>query len=242
MDELFDFHPRRDKLYKQVADRIQHLIIADSLRPGDRLPGERELAERMGVSRTVVREAVCVLNDRGLVKVKAGCGTYVQELSPRDAAAHIELFLKLRQAPKPFQDIHEIRRVIEVEAAGLAAQRATTQDWLALEAAMEGMATHRGDREAYMECDLAFHSALAAATHNDLFSVLLSPISDLLRKVILISVYAPRSEDEGLAHHRHILTQVKQRDPEKARQAMREHLDHAQHQVEMVRNQMDECD
>jgi GntR family transcriptional repressor for pyruvate dehydrogenase complex len=115
MKELFDFHPQRDRLYEQVADRIQLLNSGDSLRPGDRLSGERELAERMGVSRTIVREAVRVLNDRG--PMKAGCGTYVQELCSRDAASHIELFLKLRQAPKPFQDIHEICRVIEVEPA-----------------------------------------------------------------------------------------------------------------------------
>ena len=92
MDERFDFSLRRDKLYQQVADQIQELILTDSLRPGDRLPAERELAERMGVSRTVVREAFRVLCDRGLVKVKSGCGTYVQELSHKDAAASIELF------------------------------------------------------------------------------------------------------------------------------------------------------
>ena len=77
---MFDFSLRRDKLYQQVADRIQQLIAEDALRPGDKLPGERELAERMGVSRTVVREAIRALSVRGLVKVKPGCGTYVQEV------------------------------------------------------------------------------------------------------------------------------------------------------------------
>ena len=90
MDEMFGFPLKRDKLYKQVADRIQHLITADSLRPGDKLPGERELAEQMGVSRTVIREAIRVLSDRGLVHVKSGCGTYVRELSHKDAAASFE--------------------------------------------------------------------------------------------------------------------------------------------------------
>ena len=74
---MFGFSLQRDKLYKQVADKIQDLIAAESLRPGDKLPGERELADRMGVSRTVVREAIRVLGVRGLVRVKSGCGTYV---------------------------------------------------------------------------------------------------------------------------------------------------------------------
>lgn len=239
MDELFDFSLQRDKLYKQVADRIQQLIVEDSLRPGDKLPSERELADRIGVSRTVVREAIRALSVRGLIRVKPGCGTFIQEPSPRDAAANIGLFLKLRQIPRPFESIYEIRRMIEVEAAGLAAQRAAEPDYQAMEAAIKGMEAHQDDLAQYMEYDLAFHAALAAATHNELFNVLLSPISDLLREVILVSVHAPGSVEGGLAHHRRILRQVKGGDPEQARQAMREHLDHAQKLVEAVRQQID---
>ena len=91
MGELFSFDLQRDQLSMQVADRLQHLIVAESLKLGDQLPGERELAKRLGVSRTVVREALRVLADRGLLKVKQGCGTFVCDLSPKDAAAPIEL-------------------------------------------------------------------------------------------------------------------------------------------------------
>jgi GntR family transcriptional repressor for pyruvate dehydrogenase complex len=236
---MFDFSLQRDRLYQQVADRIQHLIAEDALRPGDKLPGERELAERMGVSRTVVREAIRALSVRGLVRVKSGCGTYVQELSPRDVAAHIELFLKLRQTTEPYRDIYEIRRMIEVEAAGLAATRAAESDCEAMEAAIEGMAASVEDRERYIEHDLAFHAALAAATHNELFNVLLSPISDLLQEFILVSVYAPGAFEDGLNHHRKILTQVRRGHPADAQTAMRDHLDHAQKMVEAVRTQME---
>jgi GntR family transcriptional repressor for pyruvate dehydrogenase complex len=238
MDEMFEFPLKRDKLYKQVADRIQNLIVADSVRPGDKLPGERELAERMGVSRTVIREAIRVLSDRGLVRVKSGCGTYVRELSHKDAAASIELFLKLRQSPESFQHAYEVRRMIEVEAAGLAAQRADLEDYTAMEAAIEGMATHRNEPEAYAESDFAFHAAVAAATHNELFGVLLSPISELLEEMVRISLDAPNAADEGLTHHHNILKQIKSRDAEKARQAMRDHLNHARGLIETVQNRM----
>ena len=238
MDEMFEFPLKRDKLYKQVADQIQNLIVADSLHPGDKLPGERELAEQMGVSRTVIREAFRVLSDRGLVRVKSGCGTYVRELSHKDAAASIELFLKLKQSPESFQHVYEVRRMIEVEAAGLAAQRADQKDHASMETAIDGMAGHKGNPQRYAECDFAFHAAVAAATHNELFGVLLSPISELLEEMVRISLDAPNAVDEGLAHHRNILKQIKSQDVEKARQAMRDHLNHARGLIEIVHKRM----
>jgi GntR family transcriptional repressor for pyruvate dehydrogenase complex len=237
VSELFGFSLRRDRLYTQVADRIEKLIADEALHPGDKLPGERKMAERMGVSRTVVREAIRVLGVRGLVVVKTGCGTYVQEPSARDAAASIERFLKLRQANEPFTHIHEVRRMIEVETAGLAAERATADDVARLQATIDGMSAHKEDLDAYIGQDQAFHEGLAEATHNSLFNVLLSPISDLLHQMILVSVQAPGALDAGLNHHRNILQQVRRQDPEAARQAMREHLAEARKLVETVQQQ-----
>jgi GntR family transcriptional repressor for pyruvate dehydrogenase complex len=238
VDEKFDFSIRRDRLYEQVTEQLQDLIVTESLRPGDKLPGERDLAERLGVSRTVIREAIRVLGVRGLVKVKPGCGTYIQELSPKDAAAPIELFLRLRQAPDSFDHLYEIRRMIEVEAAGLAAERATEEDHAAMEAAIEGMVAHQDDPERFTQYDLAFHTALAGATHNELFSVLLSPIANLWVKVVLISVHAPGATEDGVNYHRQVLRCVKERDSEKARQAMRAHIRHSQGLAEAVRQQV----
>lgn len=237
MTELFDFSLQRDRLYTQVADQIEQLIAEESLRPGDKLPGEREMADRMGVSRTVVREAIRVLGVRGLVVVKTGCGTYVQAPSARDAAASIGRFLKLRQASESFTHIHEVRTMIEVETAGLAAERANPNDITRLQATVEGMSAHKQDVDVYIEHDHAFHMSLAEATHNSLFGVLLSPISDLLHHVILVSVQAPGALDAGLVHHRNILDQVRRHDPQAARQAMREHLAQARALVETVQQQ-----
>jgi len=239
MGEKFEFPLQRDKLYTQVADQVQKLIISESLRPGDKLPSERELAERMSVSRTVVREAIRVLGVRGLVKVKAGCGTYVQQPTPKDTAAPIELLLKLRQCPDFFSNLYEIRHMIEIEIAGLAAERATDEDYVALEAAVEGMAAHAKGPEQFVQYDLAFRSALAAATHNDLFSVLLSATQDLWLKGGLLAYQVPGAAEGGLAHYRDILKRVKERDPEKARQAMRDQICHSQSLIEAVREQVE---
>jgi GntR family transcriptional repressor for pyruvate dehydrogenase complex len=237
MSELFGFRLQRDKLYKQVADQIEQLIADASLRPGDKLPGEREMAERMGVSRTVVREAIRVLGVRGLIQVKTGCGTYVQEPSASDAAASIERFLKLHRSGKPFAHVHEVRRMIEVETAGLAAERATDEDLDLLQSTIDGMYAHRHDPDAYIKYDHAFHKGLAEATHNSLFGMLLSPISDLLHQVILVSVQAPGALEAGLAHHRNILAQLRKRDSQTAQQAMREHLAQAKQLVETAQQQ-----
>ena len=239
MDNVFDISIRRDRLYEQVTEQLQDLIVSESLRPGDKLPGERELAERLGVSRTVIREAIRVLNVRGLVEVKPGCGTYIQELSPKDALAPIELFLKMRQTPDSINNLYEVRRMIEVEIAGLAAERATKDDHVAMEAAIQGMLDHLDDPEQYTHHDLAFHEAVAAATHNDLFRVLLSPIANLWLEVVLISVQVPGASRDGVRYHRQILAWIRERNPERARQAMRAHIHHSQSLVEAVRERVE---
>lgn len=230
MDNRFDFPLQRTRLYEQVADQIERLIIEESFRPDDKLPSERNLAERLGVSRTVIREATRVLSVRGLVEVKPGSGTYIQELSPSNAAAPIGLFLKLQQTANSFQNLCEIRFTLEVDIAGLAAERATDEDIAAMEMATEEMAGHIADAEQFIQYDLAFHSALTTATHNDLYNVLLTPITDLLLDFRLTAYqYDARSSIEGgLTYHRRILDRIKARDVEGARQAMREHLGQAQ--------------
>jgi len=221
-----------DKLYKQVADQIEELIVGEALCPGYRLPSERKLAEQLGISRTVVREAIRLLSVRGLVEVKPGCGTYVRALSPRDAAAPLALLLKLRQYPDLLDNVYEVRDMIEIEVAGLAAERATTEDHELMEAAIEEMATHIDEPEEFITHDLAFRSALAAATHNDLFSVLLNAISSFWSEAALLAYQAPSAAEDSLAYHRDILRHVKARDSEGARRAMCEHVRYSQEQAQ----------
>ena len=239
MADIFELSLHRDRLYKQIADQIQGLIVARSLQPGDKLPSERELAEQLGISRTVVREAIRTLSVRGLVKVKPGCGTYVQAFSPEAAMASIELLLKLKHTPESLGNLYEIRRMVEIEIAGLAAERATDEDCAALEAALGGMVANTEDPKAFTDHDLAFHAALATATQNDLFSALLSPISNLWLDVILISYHAPGAAAEGVEYHREILDSIKQRHRERARRVMQAHIRHSQTQVETVCRHID---
>jgi GntR family transcriptional repressor for pyruvate dehydrogenase complex len=239
MDDAFDFSPRRDLLYEQVADRVQQMIVDEALHPDERLPSERNLAERMGVSRSVIREAMRVLKVRGLIEVRPGSGTYVQELSLGDVSAPIGLLLSMRQVPGRYRNLLEVRCTLEVAIAGLAAQRATQEDILAMEAAIAGSEANTTDGERFIGYDLAFHAALAAATHNELYSVLLSPIASLSFefRMTTFSYDARGTIDGALVHHRQILDQVQARNPEGARQAMRDHLDQAEALMEAAHKQ-----
>jgi len=239
MAEVFHFALLRDRLYEQVADQIQALIVAESLRPGDRLPAERDLAERLGVSRTVVREALRVLTVRGLLCVKPGCGAYVQELSVRAASAPLQLLLKLRQTPHPYHNLQEVRRTIEVECAGLAASRADACDLERLCGTYARMEEHLHDAEPFATADLDFHLTLAAATHNDLFPVLLAPITELLSEAILVSYYGPGASEAGLAHHCAILDAVQARDAARAREAMCRHIDASERLISALQTGLD---
>jgi GntR family transcriptional repressor for pyruvate dehydrogenase complex len=225
----FDFDLDRPLLSEQVADRIQAMILSKSLSPGDRLPSERDLGAQLGVSRTVIREAMGVLKARGLIDARPGSGTYVKGGAPDRDSTSMSLLLNMRQVPKRYQDLSEVRRTLEVEIAGLAAERAQEQDIVAMESALEAMQAHAGEVERFTHHDLAFHSALTRATHNDLYGVLLRPIADLsLEFRVAAYHFDTQSAVEGaLIHHRRILDMVKAKDPKGARQAMHDHLDQA---------------
>jgi len=235
--DLFSFDLQRDRLYEQVADRILELISSESLCPGDKLPSERVLAEKLQVSRTVVREAIRALSVRGVIKVKPGCGTFIQKLSPSDVAKPIKLLLQLRHNETSLRELYEIRRMIEVEVAGLAALRATAEDIAALEATIEGMIDHADDPKQFTQHDLGFHSALAAAAHNELLTTFLSPITNVWMELIFTSYYAPNAASDGIMYHKKILQHIKNKRPEEARATMRAHIEHSQWQVETVRHQ-----
>lgn len=221
---------RRDRLYEQVADRVQALMFDEPLSPGDRLPSERELAERMGVSRTVVREATRVLSVRGLVEIKAGSGTYVKELTSGVASSHIGMLLNTRHRPeRAFEDLARVRSALEVEIAAVAAENADTEDIAAMEDVIGLMDADIVGIEEFVEYDVGFHNALVAATKNEVFALMLAPITDLLADLRreLYEYDAEASKIGALRHHRLILARVGEGDVDGARNAMRDHLGQA---------------
>lgn len=230
---LFKAISREPTLSERVTAQIETLIVQSQLHPGDRLPPERELAEQFGVSRTVIREAIRTLSAKGLLEVQSGGGTIVCSPSVETVAQSMNLYLRGGQPQLDYGKIHEVRYLLEVEIAGLAAERRSTEDLARMEAILrEATAKGADNRETFARTDVAFHAALAQATHNQLFGLILDSLADIMFEVRLSGFDVPGTVDSSLTYHRAIFEQVKAGNPEGARQAMREHM---QESVEIQR-------
>jgi GntR family transcriptional repressor for pyruvate dehydrogenase complex len=218
----------RETLASRVTGQVERLIVERRLPPGERLPAERELAVKFGVSRTVIREAVRALTAKGMLEVKSGSGTVVRTPSADDFTQSMTLFLRGERPEIDHHEVMEVRRLLEVEIAGLAARRRTERDLAALTAMLNNTAGIRESRQVFVAWDVAFHSALAVATHNDLFPLLLDSVVTIMRQVRELGFDLPGTPDRALRHHRAIHAQVERGKPEAARQAMRAHLDEAE--------------
>lgn len=230
----------RKRLYEQVAQQIQGMIVNGELQPGDQLPPEREMAEQLGVSRTVVREAIKTLQQIGLVRVLTGSGTYVSRIEPETVSESIGLLIQ--QSIVSFDYLTEIRRMLETETAALAAERASPEHIEALEEAL-GWMEHAAelddddpDRiEQFIGSDLAFHNVLVEAAQNPLLPILLEPVTGHLLEFRRLTFGVPGGVQNSLSYHRMILEKVKARDSVASREAMREHLANAEKALEKVK-------
>jgi GntR family transcriptional repressor for pyruvate dehydrogenase complex len=228
---LFQQVEREPRLSDKVAQMILDTILSGKLMPGDKLPSERELGEQFGVSRTVIREAVRALAAKGLITVRSGSGLRV---APADASSVQEsMSLFLRAAMLDYRKLSEIRKVLEVEIAGLAAERATPEDSERMTAAarrmaetadsLQGSSPSEAVVEAAAQRDLEFHGAIAEATHNELFSLLMDPIGQSLMTVRRANLRVNLERTVEL--HDALVERIVAHDAEGARAAMARHLD-----------------
>ncbi len=213
------------KVFEQVAVQIEQRILNGELRSGDRLPTERELAEQFHVSRTAVREALKTLAQKGLVDMRPGRGTMVIDGANAALQDSIGLAMRLKLGEVGGSNsLVEVREILEVEIAGLAAARATEKEIAAMSVAVQTMDQSLYNADAFIAADNRFHEALAEATQNPLILILVKSIVNLLseqRKQIFEHEGGPQ---RGQIHHKSILESVIAHNPERARAAMRAHL------------------
>ena len=214
---------RTSRLYEQIVQQIEESIVKGNLKPGDQLPAERELAQRFGVSRTAVREAVNALREKGLVEAYSGRGTFITDGTTLAVRQTLDLMVKIGQ-PEGSTHLAEVRAIIEPEIAALAALRIQEPELATMREAVAVMDRAGQDPEAYIEADLDFHLALAEGAANPLILSLLDSIVGLLREQRLRIFRVAGGPDRGQVHHKRILEAVEHRDAEKARDAMRAHL------------------
>jgi GntR family transcriptional regulator, transcriptional repressor for pyruvate dehydrogenase complex len=224
---------RRGRLRDRAADQLLEMVVSGGLEPGERLPPERELCARLGVSRTVVREALNLLEARGLISIEHGRGAVVS--GGNTDAVRDALGLILRVRPKVLWELLEMRAILEVGISGLAAERATEEDTDAMRAELEKMAALIDAPEGYVDADVEFHALLARGARNGVLLTMLEPIVDLLRASRRVSASRrPGSALRALGEHEEILRRVEAGDAEGARREMRAHLANTVKDIEAV--------
>ncbi len=211
----------RQKVYELVARRLVGLISERGLRPGDSLPTEREFMQAYHVGRSSVREALRMLESKGLIK-PSGNGTFAVAEYGNPLSHSLHFLLTLEEASLP--EIYEVRKILEVEAAGLAASRRTEQDLEQMTTAIDEMTAGLGAQDRYITADLQFHIAVAVATRNRVALRMMHAIRDLLQRALAQIYHIPGSPERSITQHRAILDAIRTRDVEAARQRMREHL------------------
>jgi len=219
-----------EKLSNSVVRQIELLILRGILRPGERLPSERELAERLDVSRPSLREAVAELQERGLVASRAGAGIFVsQSLGSTFPPALMRLFASHDEAVFDYIDF---RRDMEGLAAERAAHLGSDTDLRVVDTVFRKMEAAGGKRNAEDEAvlDAEFHMAIIEASHNVIMLHMMRSMFGLLREGVFYNrqiMFKQRTTREALLdQHRMINTALQARDPAAARQAVEAHLDY----------------
>jgi GntR family transcriptional repressor for pyruvate dehydrogenase complex len=218
---------REASLSDRVSQEIEGLIVSGKLAAGDRLPSERELGDKFGVSRTVIREAVRALGAKGLLDVRTGDGTYVTQVSSSSAAEALSRLLRLTGADSPagVRSLYELRRPLEVAIAALAAERATAEQIVELRRAATVIQDPALPVADFIAADVRFHALLAQATGNHLFSALLESVNDLMGAIRQLGTAVPGSRKDACHHHDAIWARVAAHDAAGARRAMEAHMD-----------------
>ena len=217
---------RVERVADKVAQQLKKLISDGVVKVGGRLPPERELAEQMGVSRASVREALQQLEMQGMLEIVHGGGSIVRNITGEEIRKTLELFLE--RDPKRVLELAELRAFMEAWAAKEAAKHRTEAELETMRGYLEEMERDFEKGQIRYDVDFKYHTEIAAATHNTIYLHLIDNIYHLISYSIKVhreEVFTARGDQETiLNHHRHIYDAIRDRNPEAAESAMKEHL------------------
>ena len=219
---------QRRKTYELVAERLTAEISSRILEPGDLLPPERELVASYGVGRSSVREALRMLESRGLIESR-GNGTFAVAQLTNPLNHSLNLLLEADEAD--VAELFEIRRILEGESAALAAARRTRAQLDSMAEAIDGMVAGLPSEEEFINADLRFHLKVAEATRNRVAIHLMDAIRGLLRRALSSSYHVAGSPERAIEMHRLILEAIRERRPDLARERMQKHVDSVERDI-----------
>jgi GntR family transcriptional repressor for pyruvate dehydrogenase complex len=214
--------PDSRRLYQQVADQIRTVIEESRFSPGTKLPPERELARRIGVSRPSVRAGLRSLAAKGLLVTRHGAGTFVSDGPPVLDSEPLSLLAALHRFTR--HEMFEARRVLEVGAAGLAAERSSGDKVAAIAEEVTGMFASLNEPQAFLVHDIRFHRAVALASANPILASIVEMVSALFYEQRRQTADRTRDLRETAEMHRQIYQAIRARDRARAESLMCEHL------------------
>jgi len=214
----------RTTLSEQVGLQLAAEVAAKRWQPGDKLPSEAELCRAFNVGRSTLREALKSLAFVGIIRMRAGGGSYVAD-RPSKYVDRPLLARGILSTEKDIKDLSEARLVLESELTSLCARRATRRDLATLEDLTSKMKVAKNeDRGKFQQLDLEFHLSIAGSSKNEVLAELLGHIRGALQELIRKSLLLPNGMDLACKQHEKILEALKQRNPAAARKAIRAHL------------------
>jgi GntR family transcriptional regulator, transcriptional repressor for pyruvate dehydrogenase complex len=209
----------RSRLHEDIGERLAEFVRESGMAPGDQFPAERELAHRLQVSRTSVRQSFVVLQALGFVDVRHGEGVFL-----RRTRGFGDSLTKLLERRRRLPDVLEAREALEVKLAELAAAHRVDDDLNAMHAALTQMAAEIGAGGVGTEGDAAFHRAIALAARNQVLLHLIEAMAEVIQESRVESLSEPGRPPRSLEAHRRILAAIESRSTELAAEAMRQHL------------------
>jgi GntR family transcriptional regulator, transcriptional repressor for pyruvate dehydrogenase complex len=212
---------RRNKVYEEVAKQIERLILK-KLKPGDKLPAERELAEMLHVSRGSIRDAIRGLELLGLVEPRQGSGTIVREISDSPVNPFANA---LKRRKELVSELVDFRKMLEPPLAARAATHASAEEILEMEAILQRQEEKQRQGDSAVAEDAEFHYNVALASGNSVVLKVIDIVMDLLRDTRARSLQVGGRSQKSLDGHRRILAAIKNRDSEAAKTAMRRHIE-----------------
>lgn len=220
MKPLFQRISDQTALSQKIIAQVTDTIVRGELRPGDRMPTERDLAETFGVSRTVIRDAIKILSGRGVLDVKHGVGIFVS--GSHDATDNGIIIFEPNELN--IRDAFETRQALEPKAAGWAAERADEAHIDRLRDILDDAWRHKDDMSVLSERDSQFHVAIAEASQNLVLLKVMWTLLGVLKETRRTSLKIPNRAIKSLDEHAAIVDAIAARDPDRAQECMKEHL------------------
>ncbi|USK31989.1 FadR family transcriptional regulator [Bacillus sp. F19] len=215
------------RTYEIIVEQLREFFLNGDLKPGDKLPSERQLASKFNVSRTSIREALRMLELRGAIDIRRGGGSYIKSTEFPPSTEELSSVITKAESHLVYEML-ELRRALEAESAYLAAQRANSADLEIIRKALDKMAASKNDVESGLESDLNFHLSIVRATHNSLFIELIQTMSEHMEDTIRTTrrhrlADSARAQDT-LDEHKRIYLAIASGNAVQARNLVEEHI------------------